>query len=119
MLPVAAVDHIAAVTDAQFNALSNDVGLLSGRLDTLSFRLEDVDNRMRGGIAAAMAMGGAPIVPDKNVSMTIAASTYGGEQAFAGSITGRVSESLYISASVSGNTGDSTVGARVAGTIGF
>lgn len=66
-----------------------------------------------------MAMGSAPIVPCKNLSMTVAASIYRGEQAFAGSLTGRVSDSFYISASVSGNTGDDSVGARVAGTIGF
>lgn len=74
---------------------------------------------MAGGIAAAMALGGTTIVPGKSISMTVAAATYGGEQAFAGSVTGRVADSLYVSAGVSGNTGDNRFGGRVAATFGF
>lgn len=107
-----ALNSVAAVSDAQFDALS-------GRVAALDFQLSDLDDSLSGGIAAAMAMGSAPIVPGKNFSMTMAASTYRGEQAFAGSITGRMSDSFYISASISGNTGDDSVGARVAGTVGF
>jgi hypothetical protein len=74
---------------------------------------------LEGGIAAAMALGGTTIVPDKTISFTVAAATYGGEQGFAGSFTGRVSDSVYLSAGVSGNTGDDRFGGRVAATFGF
>ena len=47
---------------------------------------------LAGGIAAAMAMGSAIVVPDKNVSVSFNVATYGGEQGIAGSVTGRVSD---------------------------
>ncbi|NVD46157.1 YadA-like family protein, partial [Qipengyuania atrilutea] len=102
----------AAVTDAQFAALSDQV-------TGLDFRLDQLDEGLSGGIASAMALGSAAIVPDKNVSLTVSAATYAGEQAFAGQFSGRISESLYVSAGVTGNTGDKKVGARVAATVGF
>jgi hypothetical protein len=51
--------------------------------------------------------------------MTVAAATYGGQQGYAGSISGRVAEKVYISGSVSGNTGDKRVGGAVSATFGF
>jgi hypothetical protein len=70
-------------------------------------------------VAAAMALGGTTIVPGKSISMTVAAANYGGQQAFAGSVTGRHAQRLYLAAGVSANTGDNRVGGRVAATFGF
>ena len=46
---------IAAVTDAQFSALSNRVGVLEGRVDAIEFQLSDMDRTFRQGIALATA----------------------------------------------------------------
>ena len=61
----------------------------------------------------------AKLVPDANISMTVAAATYGGEQGYAGSISGRLADKVYISGSMSGNTGDKRVGGAVSATFGF
>ena len=111
--------HIAAVSDAQFQSLSRDVSALGGRIDGLAFRLEDLNKRAIGGVAAAMAMGQGKIVPDSGISMTLAASTYGGEEGFAAMLSGRLREKVYVSAGISGNTGDETVGGTVSATFGF
>jgi len=104
-----------AVSDAQFNQLSGRVGTLEDRVDRFDLRSKGQD----GGIAAVMALGGTAIAPGKSISMSVAAATYGGQQAFAGSVTGRMSESFYLSAGVTANTGDNRVGGRVAATFGF
>jgi hypothetical protein len=109
------LSYIAAVTDSQFTSLAGRVGVIETRLENFDIRLNGVE----GGVAAAMAMGQAKLVPDANVSMTVAAATYGGQQGYAGSISGRVAEKVYISGSVSGNTGDKRVGGAVSATFGF
>lgn len=109
------LDHISAVTDSQFSDLSNRLGIVETRLDHFDVRMTGIE----GGVAAAMAMGQAKLVPDANVSMTVAAATYGGQQGYAGSISGRVGEKVYVSGSVSGNTGDKRVGGAVSATFGF
>ena len=107
--------HIAAVSDAQFDSLSGRVGTLESRMNSFDLRTEGLE----GGIASAMALGGTAPIPGKSVTLSVAAATYGGEQAFAGSVTGRVSDSFYLSAGVTGNTGDDRVGGRVAASFGF
>ena len=130
---LAAAMPVAAVTDAQFNALDSRVGTLEGQVGGLSnrvgtlegqvtlnnFRMDELDRALSGGIAAAMALGQARIVPDSNLSVTVAGATYNGQQGFAGSLTGRVSEKVYISAGVSGNTGDDSFGGTVSASFGF
>ncbi|MXO87014.1 hypothetical protein GRI38_13350, partial [Altererythrobacter aurantiacus] len=114
-----AMDHIAAVTDAQFGALENRVGALETGLSDLGFKLDRMGESTSGGIASAMALGGIGIVPGKSISLTVSGATYGGEQAVAGQFSGRLRENLYLSAGVTTNTADDEVGARVAATIGF
>jgi autotransporter adhesin len=79
-----AMDHIAAVTDAQFNTLEGELG---GR----SFRLDEMDKSSRAGIAAAMAVGGMMVVPESNVSVSMNVATYRREQGFSGGISPRSS----------------------------
>ncbi len=113
------VDYLAAVTDAQFSALDGRVGGLETGLVATNFRLDELDEQLSGGIAAAMAMGNAPIIPGSSVSLWVNAATYGGEQGIAGSLTGQVSEAVYVSAGVSGSTGGGEWGGRVGLGIGF
>ncbi len=120
------IDAIAAVTDVQIATLASDVSALGGRVGVLergladtNFRLEAYNDAAMGGIAAAMALGQGKIVPEAGISMTVAAATYGGQQGFGGSLTGRVADKVYVSAGVSGNTGDDRVGGTVSATIGF
>ncbi len=113
------IDHIAAVTEAQFDGLSGRVGLLEGRMADLDFRLSDLDERTRGGIAAAMAMGGPAIAPGKAISLSMSVANYRGEQALAGSLTGQIADDVYLSAGVSGNTADGDIGTRATVLFGF
>lgn len=106
---------LSAVTESQFADISARVSALETRVSGFDLRLTGVE----GGVAAAMAMGQAKLVPDANVSMTFAAATYGGQQGYAGSISGRVMDKFYVSGSVSGNTGDKRVGGAVSATVGF
>ncbi len=71
-----ALNSVAQVSTAQFDALS-------GRVNALDFRLEELDESTRGGIAAAMAFGGTMIVPDSKVLVSLNASTHQGERGFA------------------------------------
>ena len=113
------MQYVAAVSDAQFEALTGRVDVLDGRVDALEFNLDELDERSSGGVAAAMALGGTAIVPGKSVSMTVSAATWGGQQGFAGSLAGRVNDGVYVSAGVTGDTGSKQVGGRVAATFGF
>ena len=107
-----AMNALAMVSDAQFDALST-------RVAGIEFALEELDNRSRGGIAAAMAMGGMMVVPDSNVSFSASVSTFEGEQGFAGGVSARLAEKVYISASVAGSTTQDSTGGRVSVAFGF
>ncbi|TCJ32185.1 hypothetical protein E0504_44430 [Parafrankia sp. BMG5.11] len=101
-----------AVTDSQFADLSNRVGNLENRLDAMS-------GEMRGGIAAAMALGGTMVAPDSTISMSFNLATYRGEQGYSGAIVGRVAPRVYVSAGVAGSTAKSSTGGRVGVTFGL
>jgi hypothetical protein len=111
--------QLAAVSDAQFNALSNEVAGLGGRVDLLGFQLDDLDESTRGGIATSMAMGGMMIVPDSTISFSLNAATYRGEQGFAGGVTARVAPRVYVSGSIAGSTAEKSTGGRVGVAFGF
>ena len=66
-----------------------------------------------------MAMGGTMIVPDSNVSLSLNASTYRGEQGFSGSFAARLAQRVYVSASVAGSTARDSTGGRVGVAFGF
>ncbi|UIP08291.1 hypothetical protein LY632_04745 [Erythrobacter sp. SDW2] len=113
------LDYIAAITDAQFDALTGRVSSLENGLAQTNFRLEEMDKGLSGGIAAAMALGSAVMVPDKAFSIAINAATYGGEQGFSGVLAGRVSDAMVVTAGVTGNTGDDRWGGQVGVAFGF
>ena len=92
---------------------------LTMRIDGLDFRLEELDQRTNGGIAAAMAMGGTMIVPDARISFSANLSTFAGEQGFSGSMAARVNDQVYISAAIAGSSAPDTTGGRVGVAFGF
>ena len=59
------------------------------------------------------------IVPDSNISVSLNASTYRGEQGFAGGITARVAPKVYVSGSLTGSTAKNSTGGRVGVAFGF
>ena len=107
------------VSEARFDQLSADVDALSDRVIGVEFALDRPDARMRGGVAAAMAMGGTMVVPDTNVSVSFNLSTFAGEQGFSGTLAARLADRLYVSAGIGGSTASDTTGARVGIAIGF
>ena len=100
------------VTDQQFADLS-------GRVDDLSFRLDDMNHQTRAGIAAAMALGGTMVAPDSAISVNFNAATYRGEQGFSGSVVARLAPRIYVSGGVAGSTSKGSTGGRVGVTFGL
>ena len=107
-----AVESVAAISDAQFNALSN-------RVTDLGFRMEELDESLSGGIAAAAALGSAIVMPDKSFVLSGNVANYNGEQGFAMNFTGRVSDSVAVGAGFAGSTGDGEVIAQAGFALGF
>ena len=110
---------VAAVTDAQFDALSGRVSGLENGLADVNFRLEELDQGLSGGIAAAAALGSAIAMPDKAFTIAGNVATYNGEQGYALGLTARVGGSFAIGAGVAGNTGDGEVVAQAGFAFGF
>ena len=97
------IEALNATQNSRLTALESGASGLGGRVGALELGVaalnEDLalyNKQAIGGIAAAMAMGGAVIVPDSNVSMSFNLATYRGEQGFSGSIIGRVAPKMYI-----------------------
>ena len=111
------MDHIAAVSDAQFSALDGRVTSLELGFANIGFRLDQLEKDYRSGVAAAMAQADAPMpsAPGRT-SYTGKGSVYRGETAFSLGLTHRLdTESPFaLMASVSHSGGDNT-----GGTIGF
>ncbi|WP_454599483.1 hypothetical protein [Qipengyuania sp. SM2507] len=113
------MNHIAAVTDAQFSALSGRVGALENGLAQVNFRLEDMDRGLSGGIAAASALGSAIAMPDKSLVIAGNVANYNGEQGYALNLTGRVSDRFAVGAGIAGNTGNGEVVTQAGFALGF
>lgn len=104
-----------AVSDAQFDALS-------ARTDQLGARLDGVDVRLRqanGGIAAAMAMAGTAILPDKALTASFNLATYRGEQGFSGAVAAAVSRDFYVTGAITGSTVKGSTAGRVGVVFGL
>ncbi|MEP5173950.1 MAG: hypothetical protein ABJQ42_13430, partial [Erythrobacter sp.] len=114
-----ALNTVAAISDAQFDTLAGQVSDLEVGLANVNFQLEDIESRLSGGIAAATALGSAIALPDKAFTIGGNIATYRGEQGFAATLTGRVSDSFAIGAGVAGNTGDGAVVAQAGFAFGF
>ena len=113
------IDYIAAVTDAQFNALTGRVSSVENGLANVNFRLEEMNEGFSGGIAAAAALGSAIAMPDKSFVLAGNVANYNGEQGYALNLTGRVNNNLAIGAGIAGNTGDGEVIAQAGFAVGF
>ena len=111
----ATMSQVVEVSNARFGALDDRVHLLERAMQDFDLRMEGLE----GGIAAAMALGAAAPILGRRFTVTLAGASYGGAQAFAGLVTGRLGEAVYLSAGISGNTADDRLGARVAASFGF
>ena len=105
---------VAGLTD-----FDGRITALETRTDGLSQRISLIDRQANGGIAAAMAMSGAMIVPDSTMSLSFNLATYGGQRGFSTAFVGRLSEKVYFSGGIAGSSVKGTTGARVGFAIGF
>jgi len=93
----------------RLSQLESSAGVFSAALTDTNFRIEDLDQRMSGGVAAAAALGSAILMPGKRFTITGNVANYNGEQGFAVGFTGRVSEDFALGAGIAGNTGDGEI----------
>lgn len=107
-----AIEAVNATQNTRLTSLEALVGGVGATVET---------NRVEanGGIAAAMAMGGAVIIPGKSVSINFNLATYRGQQGFSTSIAGQVAPSVYLTAGVAASTAKGSTGGRVGVAIGF
>lgn len=89
--------------------LESSAGVFSLALADTNFRLEQLDQRISGGVAAAAALGSAIAMPGKSFTFTANVANYNGEQGFAAGLTGRVSDNFAVGAGIAGNTGDGEI----------
>jgi hypothetical protein len=106
---------IEAVNTSQGTRITSLEALVGG----IGASVETNRVEANGGIAAAMALGGATIVPDSSVSINFNLSTYRGQQGFAGSIAARVAPKVYVTGGIAGSTVGGSTGGRVGLAIGF
>ncbi len=112
---LSAIEVLNNEQNNRFSALEAVTNNVGGRISNL-----ELESRQSvGGIAAAMAMGGAVIVPDATVSMSFNLATYRGEQGFSGSVIGKVAPKVYISGGFAGSTVKGSTGGRVGITFGM
>jgi hypothetical protein len=104
---------------SQVVAVESRVGTLEEQTAILSSAVAQNRRFANGGIAAAMALSGTTIVPEKDWSMSFNLAIFEGEQGFSTSLVGRVTESLYISGGITGSTVGGTTSGRVGFTFGF
>lgn len=109
------VDHIAAVSDAQFTSLSNDVAALGARLGALEQNVVLLDERIASSTAVAVAMSGASFLPDQRFNLTANLGTYDGAHAGSFQIGALVNEHVALNAGIA--TGFNKQG-KTAGRVG-
>ena len=105
------VDYLAAVTDAQFSALSGRVSGLESGLVATNFRLDELTEESRSGVAAAMAQAEPPFPPEPGqTGYAVRGATFRGEYGFSLGISHRlaIDMPLTINASVSHSGGSNT-----------
>lgn len=115
-----------AVQGGSYHDVGSAIGALDSGLSQLDTRvgLLELSNargfqRVNGGIAAAMALGGTMIVPDSDVSMSFNLATYRGEQGFSGALVVRAAPRVYINGGFAGSTRKGSTGGRVGVAFGF
>lgn len=109
------LNAIDVLNTAQSSRLTSLEGLVGG----FAAVIDDNRRQAEGGIAAAMAMGGAVIVPDSKVSINFNLATYRGQQGFSISVAGQVGEKTYITAGVAGSTVKGSSGGRIGIAFGL
>ncbi|MFN0046835.1 MAG: YadA-like family protein [Sphingorhabdus sp.] len=95
--------------------LTSEFNNINTQVDGLNRKARQAD----GGIAAAMALGGTLLIPDKAVSVTFNLATYRGEQGFSGALVAQVKENIWITGGVAGSTVKRSTGGRVGISFGW
>ena len=123
------VENVNAGQDARMTAIESVNTAQSNQISTLQDQVGGLQTSVNGlrrnireanaGIAAAVALGGTMIVPDSAVSMSFNLATYRGQQGFAGSVVGRLSQRIYVNAGVAGSTMRGSTTGRVGISFGL
>jgi len=123
------VENVNAGQDARMTAIESVNTTQSNQISTLQDQVGGLQTSVNGlrrnireanaGIAAAVALGGTMIVPDSAVSMSFNLATYRGQQGFAGSVVGRLSQRIYVNAGVAGSTMRGSTTGRVGISFGL
>lgn len=126
---LAAIDAVNAGQDSRLTAIeavnnvqSQQIGRLQDQVGGLQTDVAGLHRDMRranAGIAAAVALGGTMVVPDSNVSISFNLATYRGEQAYSGSVVGRISKKVYVQAGFGGSTQRGSTAGRIGFTFGL
>lgn len=102
--------------------LQKSVADLTSEFNNINTQVDGLNRKARqadGGIAAAMALGGTLLIPDKAVSVTFNLATYRGEQGFSGALVAQVKENIWITGGVAGSTVKRSTGGRVGISFGW
>lgn len=110
-----AIEAVNTTQSNQISTLQDQVGGLQSSVVGLRRNIKEAN----AGIAAAVALGGTMIVPDSAVSMSFNLATYRGQQGFAGSVVGRLSQRIYVNAGVAGSTMRGSTTGRVGISFGL
>jgi hypothetical protein len=110
-----AIEAVNTTQSNQISTLQDQVGGLQTSVNGLRRNIKEAN----AGIAAAVALGGTMIVPDSAVSMSFNLATYRGQQGFAGSVVGRLSQRIYVNAGVAGSTMRGSTTGRVGISFGL
>jgi hypothetical protein len=110
-----AIEAVNTAQSNQISTLQDQVGGLQTSVNGLRRNIKEAN----AGIAAAVALGGTMIVPDSAVSMSFNLATYRGQQGFAGSVVGRLSQRIYVNAGVAGSTMRGSTTGRVGISFGL
>ena len=108
-----------AVNGSQLYATNQNVAANTSSIAALQNGLALETKQERGGIAAALALGGTFLPPGKTLAMSFNLATYRGEQGFSGAIVGQVAPNVYLNAGFAGSTVKGSVGARAGITFGW
>jgi hypothetical protein len=110
-----AIEAVNTTQSNQISTLQDQVGGLQSSVVGLRRNIKEAN----AGIAASVALGGTMIVPDSAVSMSFNLATYRGQQGFAGSVVGRLSQRIYVNAGVAGSTVRGSTTGRVGISFGL
>jgi autotransporter adhesin len=118
------VDLDQFARQSELQGVNSSVDSLSAQIATMNARLTQALHSQTmiayGGIAQALAMAGTTdIQPDENYAVSINMGTFGGQSAFAGGATARITDHASINAGFTAGTSGGPMGGRVGLRFGW